>query len=361
MIQYRLVAEELKIEEFNPRDLINNIQDEETEELMSQSSTFTLIYAREEVDKNIQLTDFQIMNLIGKGSISNVYLIKKKNNSRPFAMKCIQKELVMEDDMFESTKLEKDLLVRLNSPFFVNLHYSFQSETKILFVMDFVRGGDLFMHLMNIEKFNEDQTRFIIAQLVLALGNLHSYISLVDFGISKQLDFSTRERTYSVRGTPEYMAPDMLTQDGYSFPVDWWALGTITFEMLVGTPPFYEESQSMMFKKILKQKLKFPNDVPLSKDCRDFIEKLLHKDPAKRLGNNGFQEVMKHPFFNKIDFAKLQTKKLDAPYRPILSDDTFDITNFEQELTQRTTFEDGRFSITKAEIIKQKASMFRKF
>ena len=75
--------------------------------------------------------------------------------------------------------------------------------------------------------------------------------------------------------------------------------------MLIGNPPFYEDDQSMMFKKIMKQKLKFPNDIPLSKDCRDFIEKLLHKDPAKRLGNNGFIEVMKHPFFNKIDFKKL--------------------------------------------------------
>eukprot|EP00347_Sterkiella_histriomuscorum_P020775 403336510 len=378
--QYRLIDEEIKIEEFDPRELISNIQGEETEELMNQSSTFNLVYAREDQDKDIKLTDFEILNLIGKGSISNVYLIKKKGNNRPFAMKCIQKELVMEDDMFEATKLEKDLLVRLNSPFFVNLHYSFQSETKILFVMDFVRGGDLFMHLMNLGQFTEDSTRFIIAQLVLALGNLHSfsilyrdlklenilindngYISMVDFGISKELDFSTRERTYSVRGTPEYMAPDMLNSNGYSFPVDWWALGTITFEMLVGTPPFYEDNQSMMFKKIMKQKLKFPSDVPLSKDCRDFIEKLLHKDPTKRLGNNGYQDVIKHPFFNKIDFQALQNKQLDAPYKPFLTTDVFDVSNFEQELTSRTTFEDGRYSLSKADMIRTKASMFRKF
>jgi len=164
----------------------------------------------------------------------------------------------------------------MNSPFFVNLHYAFTSETKILFVMDFVRGGDLFMHLMSVGQFSEDQTRFVIAQLVLAVGSLHAfnilyrdlklenilinddgYISLVDFGISKELT-SPRERTFSVRGTPEYMAPDILSQGGYSFPVDWWALGTIAFEMLVGTPPFFEDNQSMMFKKIMKMKLKFP-------------------------------------------------------------------------------------------------------
>ncbi len=161
----------------------------------------------------------------------------------------------------------------MNSPFFVNLHYSFMSETKILFIMDFVRGGDLFMHLLTLGQFNEDQTRFIIAQLALALGSLHSfnilyrdlklenilmndngknitsivvvtqfigYVSLVDFGISKELT-DAKARTFSVRGTPEYMAPDILNQGGYSFPVDWWALGTITFEMLVGVPPFYED------------------------------------------------------------------------------------------------------------------------
>ena len=137
----------------------------------------------------------------------------------------------------------------------------------------------------------------------------------MDFGISKELA-SPRERTFSVRGSPEYMAPDILAQGGYSFPVDWWALGTIAFEMLVGTPPFYEDNQSMMFKKIMKMKLKFPSDVPLSKDCRDFIERLLHKDPAKRLGNNGFAEVMKHPFFSKIDFERLEAKTLDPPYKP---------------------------------------------
>ncbi len=108
-------------------------------------------------------------------------------------------------------------------------------------------------------------------------------------------------------------------------------------------------------------KLKFPNDIPLSKDCRDFIEKLLHKDPTKRLGKGGVKEVIAHPFFSKIDFAKLQQKQMEAPYKPQLSDDLYDVSNFEQELTQRTTFEDGRYSMSKAAMAKEKESMFNKF
>lgn len=106
--------EELKIEEFDPKELLSNIQGEESQELMNQSSSFKLVYARDERDQSIQLTDFEILNLIGKGSISNVYLIKRKRTGEPFAMKCIQKELVMDDDMFQATKLEKDLLVRVS-------------------------------------------------------------------------------------------------------------------------------------------------------------------------------------------------------------------------------------------------------
>lgn len=158
--------------------------------------------------------------------------------------------------------------------------------------MNFVRGGDFFAHLSQVGSFRENEVKFIVAQLAMALGYLHThhivyrdlklenillnddgYISLVDFGISKQLssDDPTRmsqpltqrgQRTFSVRGTPEYMAPEMLKMEGHSFPVDWWALGTLTYELLVGEPPFYEEDQAAMFSRIKKDKeLTFPEDV----------------------------------------------------------------------------------------------------
>jgi serine/threonine protein kinase len=192
--------------------------------------------------------------------------------------------------------------------------------------MNFVRGGDLFMHLSTLGGFLEEEARFIAAQLALALGYLHGinviyrdlklenilmnetgYISLVDFGISKQLDIGSRERTHSVRGTPEYMAPDIFTgkvsKKGYSHQIDWWALGIITYEMIVGQVPFFDEDENKMYAKIVKSPLEFPKELQMSKECKDFIEKLLHKDPTKRLGQGptGYKDVLAHPFLKSID------------------------------------------------------------
>jgi serine/threonine protein kinase len=181
--------------------------------------------------------------------------------------------------------------------------------------------------------------------------NDDGYISLVDFGISKQLGPSTSmsqrgQRTFSVRGTPEYMAPEMLsTEEGHSFPVDWWALGTLSYEMLVGQPPFFEEDQSAMFKRIKKDTLlDFP--VPLSEACRHFIAGLLCKNPEERLGSkNGFIELMNHPFLEEIDFEMLEKKAIPAPYRPQLSPgNPFDVSFFDEALTQITKMEDPRIS-----------------
>lgn len=242
----------------------------------------------------------------------------------------------------------------------------------------------MFQHLSQIGFFPEEVVKFIIAQLAMALGYLHSnqvvyrdlklenvllnedgYISLVDFGISKKLETNDENffqksrisqmlskpremRTFSVRGTPEYMAPEMLGKDGHSYPVDWWALGTVTYELLVGQPPFFEEDQAAMFERIKKDKdIQFPSDISISKECQDFIKRLLFKNPDKRLGKNGFVEIMQHPFFKSIDFPLLQNKSLPSPFKPQLSDDIFDVSNFDEELTQVTQAEDMRVSVAK--------------
>lgn len=130
------------------------------------------------------------------------------------------------------------------------------------------------------------------------------------------------------------MAPEIISQGGHSFPVDWWALGTITYELIFGTTPFFEEDQSLMFKNILKKELEFPEDIEVSDECKSFIQNLLSKDPAKRLGMNGFQDIVRHPFFNDVDFKELGNKAIDIPYKPQLTEDLFDVSNFEQELTK---------------------------
>lgn len=203
----------------------------------------------------------------------------------------------------------------------VKLHYSYQSDTKILFIIDFIKGGDLFQHLSYKNFYHEAEVRFISAQLIIVLSYLHSlnviyrdlklenilidergYIKLIDFGISKQINIAKKERTYSLKGTEQYMAPEMLNKKGYSFQVDWWALGTIMYEMLTGLAPFIDEDTTTMFKNIQKSKLAKPQtEIPITKECFDLLEKLLNKDPLKRLGNNGSQEILNHPFFKGID------------------------------------------------------------
>jgi serine/threonine protein kinase len=156
----------------------------------------------------------------------------------------------------------------------------------------------------------------------------------------------------------------MLKKGGYSFQVDWWALGTIVYEMLFGLAPFYHDDESEMYINIVKSKLEFPSDIEISAECRDFIAKLLIKDPKKRLGsdpNIDYKEILEHPFLKGVDVEALKTMDLEAPYRPPLSDDMFDLSNFEQEWTARSTFLDARDSINKAELIRREVgSMFKK-
>ncbi len=133
------------------------------------------------------------------------------------------------------------------------------------------------------------------------------------------------------------------------------------YEMLTGLAPFIDEDTDTMFKNIQKAKLLKPQtEIPLTKECFDVIEKLLHKDPTKRLGNNGSQEILNHPFFKGLDIQGLRQQTLQAPFLPDVTDDPFDIRNFEQDFTSRTFFEDGRYSTNKAELIKTRGSMFKR-
>jgi serum/glucocorticoid-regulated kinase 2 len=212
-------------------------------------------------------------------------------------------------------------------------------------------------------QFAEDMTKFFLAQLVISIGYLHSnnivhrdlklenilleedgkdnsplmpsyigYIRLIDFGISKQLDFQARQHSYSVRGTPEYMAPETIDKSGHSFPVDWWALGIVAYEMLVGQPPFYQEDQDEMFNSILNEDIAYPEDIEINEDTKEFISLLLNKDSNARLGAGGYEEVMGHRYFDGFDFSAVTNKTMEPPYKPELSDDLFDVSNFESDL-----------------------------
>jgi serum/glucocorticoid-regulated kinase 2 len=253
--------------------------------------------------------------------------------------------------------LEKDILMKADHPFLVGMEYVFQTDAKIFFVMKFVRGGELFMHLRKQKQFSEDQAKMYAMTVAMALGHLHSqkiiyrdlkpenilmgedgYILLTDFGLAKILE--QNEMAQSFCGTPEYLAPEILEEKGHTFPVDWWALGILTYEMVVGFPPFYTGSanNNKMYELIKTKPVFFPDakkhGIHMSDDCKDFITKCLKKDSKDRIGTvNGVEEILSHSWFASIDRNALLNKKIEPKFKPKLSKDALDITNFDKMFT----------------------------
>lgn len=280
-----------------------------------------------------------MLNTIGRGSVSKVFLVREKSDGSLFAMKAMGKNVILEHDLLEAIHSEKTILQGNKHPFLAGVEYVFQSETKVYFVMKFYRGGDLFFHLSNAQRMPEDTVRFYAMQIAMALGDLHSrnilyrdqktenilmdehgYVSITDFGTSKILK-KPDEVTKSFVGCADYLAPELLSSKGYSFAVDWWGLGTLTYELIVGRTPFFvQDDQEKMYKKIRRNDVIFPDaekhKIAMSKDCKDFIFRLLDKDPDTRLGSKGVKEVLKHPWFKKIDQAAILAKQVEAPFVP---------------------------------------------
>lgn len=207
-----------------------------------------------------------------------MFLVQKKDDQKLYAMKSLRKDVILENDQVESTKLEKDILLKAKHPFFVKMAYIFQTEQKIYFVMNFIRGGELFTHLQNEKRFKEERTRFYSAQIISAIGYLHKkkiiyrdikpenilmgedgYLYLADFGLAKEM--TNRDFTSSFWGTPEYLAPEIIQNKGHNHAVDWWSIGILIYEMIVGFPPFYHSNQQTMYELIEKFPVKFPDPV----------------------------------------------------------------------------------------------------
>lgn len=223
--------------------------------------------------------------------------------------------------------------------------------------MRFVRGGELFMHLRRAKNFNEKTAKFYALTVAVGLGHLHSkkiiyrdlkpenilmdedgYVCLTDFGLAKILE--KNEQAFSFCGTPEYLAPEVISESGHSFPVDWWALGILTYEMIVGFPPFYTGSSNhnKMYDLIQNKPVFFPDEkkhgIHMTQECKDFIEKCLVKDPTKRLGSkNGLNDIISHPWFKDINYNDLLNKKIVPDFKPKLSKDILDVSNFDKSFT----------------------------
>eukprot|EP01084_Bolivina_argentea_P106579 190688_1 len=297
--------------------------------------------------------DFTLLKVLGKGSFGKVLLVRKKDDNKIFAMKCLKKQRVFQRHQVEHTKTERRVLGYLCHPFLVSLHYAFQTDFKLFLVLDYCAGGELFFHLSKAGRFTEDRTRFYISEIVLAVDYLHckdiiyrdlkpenilldceGHVKITDFGLCKE-NVPDNISAHSFCGTPEYLAPEILRKVGHGKAADWWTLGALIYEMLCGVPPFYSRSRDALFDKILRQKIRFPNY--FSRESIDIIKQLMQRNPKYRLGaRNGAKEVQIHIFFNTINWDALYRKEIEPPFRPRLSKDKHGVVggaNFDPEFT----------------------------
>ncbi|KIP05792.1 hypothetical protein PHLGIDRAFT_30746 [Phlebiopsis gigantea 11061_1 CR5-6] len=327
------------------------------------------------------LDDFRTVKVIGKGAFGEVRVVQKTDTGKIYAMKTLKKEEMLKKDQLAHVRAERDVLAESNSPWVVQLYYSFQDPAYLYLIMEFLPGGDLMTMLIKYDTFSEDVTRFYIAECVLAIEAVHKlgfihrdikpdnilidkdgHIKLSDFGLStgfhKQHDSSYYQRllesatgvqspttaarnsvmvnaihltmtnkdqiatwkanrrklAYSTVGTPDYIAPEIFQQKGYGNECDWWSLGAITFECLVGYPPFCSESTQDTYQKILRWNdyLMFPDDVHLSREAEDLIRRLLTSQERRMK----VDQIRHHPFFYGVNWNAI--RQIEAPFIPRL-------------------------------------------
>ncbi|XP_061846200.1 ribosomal protein S6 kinase alpha-2 [Colius striatus] len=300
-------------------------------------------------------SQFELLKVLGQGSYGKVFLVRKIKGTdagQLYAMKVLKKATLKVRDRVRS-KMERDILAEVNHPFIVKLHYAFQTEGKLYLILDFLRGGDLFTRLSKEVMFTEEDVKFYLAELALALDHLHGlgiiyrdlkpenilldeegHIKITDFGLSKEA-IDHDKRAYSFCGTIEYMAPEVVNRRGHTQSADWWSFGVLMFEMLTGSLPFQGKDRKETMALILKAKLGMPQF--LSIEAQSLLRALFKRNPSNRLGAgfDGVEEIKRHPFFVTIDWNKLYRKEIKPPFKPAVGrpEDTF---HFDPEFTSRT-------------------------
>lgn len=336
-----------------PMRLLNhewiNLKNPYTDDELIGSLNLTLDYRPlTKESKPLSMDDFDLLKVIGKGSFGKVMQVRKKDTGKIYALKSIRKAHIVNKMEVTHTLAEKFVLSRVSSPFIVPLKFAFQSSEKLYLVLSFINGGELFYHLQKARRFPLIRAKFYICELLSAIENLHSlnivyrdlkpenilldyqgHIALCDFGLCK-INMKLDQKTNTFCGTPEYLAPELLLNKGYTRVVDFWTLGILLYEMLTSLPPFYDEDVTVMYKKILEDSLVFPSD--MDSVTKDLISKLLNRNPEERLGYNGVHEIKNHPFFKDIDWVKLNNKGYIPPYKPQVKNN-MDISNISSEFT----------------------------
>ncbi|CEH15782.1 candidate protein kinase c [Ceraceosorus bombacis] len=302
--------------------------------------------------RKIGLNDFNFLAVLGKGNFGKVMLAEEKRSGYLYAIKVLKKEFIIENDEVESTKSEKRVFLaaaRERHPFLLGLHSCFQTETRVYFVMEYVSGGDLMLHIQR-EQFTPRRAKFYAAEVLLALEYFHKqgiiyrdlkldnilltldgHIKVADYGLCKE-DMWYGKTTSTFCGTPEFMAPEILLEQRYGRAVDWWAFGILIYEMLLGQAPFRGDDEDEIFDAILEDEPLYPIHMP--PDSVSILHKLLTRDPARRLGSGATdaEEIKAHPFFRDINWDDMFHKRVPPPFCPTLKNPS-DTSWFDSEFT----------------------------
>ena len=314
----------------------------------------------------VNYADFEIIKIIGRGSVGKIALVKYNNDGKYYVMKSMRKDQLISEGISDNVLVERNILIEGQCEFILTLSFFFHTKERIYFITPFIKGGDLF-HKLKTEIFlKENLVQFYAAQIAIAIQHLHDlgiayrdlkpenilidedgYIKLCDFGSSIVLQGTEKDNSFA--GSAEYASPEMITHDGHTFMTDWWSFGILIYELLYGNTPFYNVDKNRMFDLITTGSLSYPKFIQIegeekprnykvSDDAKNLINKLLEKDPGTRLGRKGLNEIKKHPFFSGISFEDLKKKKHKAPFKPTINKD--DITNnFDEEYLNMETSE----------------------
>ncbi|XP_073974389.1 serine/threonine-protein kinase N isoform X8 [Rhodnius prolixus] len=307
----------------------------------------------------ISIENFRLLSVLGRGHFGKVILSQYKNTGEYFAIKALKKGDIIARDEVESLLSEKRIFEVANAmrhPFLVNLFACFQTDAHVCFVMEYAAGGDLMMHI-HADVFTEPRAVFYAACVVLGLQYLHEsniiyrdlkldnllldtegYVKIADFGLCKE-GMGYGDRTGTFCGTPEFLAPEVLTETSYTRAVDWWGLGVLIFEMLVGESPFPGDDEEEVFDSIVNDEVRYPRF--LSLEAIAIMRRLLRKNPERRLGSSerDAEDVKRQAFFRNIQWDELLLRKVKPPFVPTVDwtkgfpSSTEDVSNFDEEFT----------------------------
>lgn len=297
--------------------------------------------------QRLKLSDFSLVRTLGTGTFARVCLVRPatgtdEDREKVFALKILRKAEVIKLKQIDHVRDERRILSDVaGHPFITELITTFSDHDSLYMLLDYIPGGELFSYLRRHRRFPEEWAQFYAAEIVLVLEYLHDdqggvayrdlkpenllldgqgHVKLVDFGFAKRLGSkdSRPVETYTLCGTPEYLAPEVIQNKGHTIAVDWWALGILIYEFLTGYPPFWHQNPIEIYKQIIEKPVLFPTEPPISANAQSIIRSFCTVDRSRRLGNliGGTQQVKAHPFFEGIDWAALFHRQVRPPIQP---------------------------------------------